>query len=169
MKQLCKRKCMIAQIIWMQQQCFLLHVFCIWTCKKVVSCAVLLSKAMLQWRNWSSVSCLFPWVYNFGLTANESFLHLVSSLPPPQCSTPLSVAPQRQQTHRQCFNACSMIMGKIDKYNLKLIYISMRNRHVLPFSIKIMYLRMNKDKNPKWPQVKHCCNWHNKNTFFQFL
>lgn len=46
-------------------------------------------------------------------------------------------------------NSCSML--KKIKHDLQLIYISPRNR-VLPFTIKIMYLRMNKDKIPKWPQ-----------------
>lgn len=102
----------------------------------------------------------------------KSFLFLVYSLSSRHPSHffhswPYSLYPPEDKTHRQCLNTRSMLWeSKFEQYDLKLIYVSMRNFHVLPFSIKIMYLRMNKDKNPEWPQVRHCCNWHNKKKFF---
>lgn len=78
---------------------------------------------------------------------------------------PLLTLDRIQLFHKQGLNACSMLWeSKLNNVILKNLKF---NFHVkpscLPFSIKIMYSRMNKDKNPKWPQVKHCCNWHNNN------
>ena len=86
----------------------------------------------------------------------------------PTCSLlTIFVVPQRQ-THRQCLKTLVACYGKVNwtiwfEANL---FFHERSSCCLPFSINILYLRMNKDKNPKWPQVRHCCNWHNKKKSF---